>query len=424
MSKHTLVAFLVLGLILAGCGTASQPAAPTSAPTASVAQPTATTATAPAAEPTKPTASGAKTIKIGVLNPTTGSFAYFGKEVNAGIELLFSSLGNKVAGANIELVFADTAGEPQQALEQARRLVGQEKVDFLMGIVNAAVVVPVAQFADQEKVPLIVTIGGARVITGPSRSPYVFRNAMCSGQQERPLGWYVATKMGLKRAATLAWDFSAGEERTAGFVATYTKSGGSIVTQQKPPFGVTDYGPYLSQINPNDIDVAYSFFSGPGAIAFLQQLRQFGLTPKIQIVAPDYMTSGVLPQMGDNALGLVQASQYAPSIDTPENKKFVELYKSKLNAVPGAYGHEGYLGAAIAARAIEAVGGDLKDKQKFLDSVARTNFTGPSGPFRFDDRGQAVRNIYITKVVKGPDGAPTQQILDVVENVGQEWTPQ
>jgi branched-chain amino acid transport system substrate-binding protein len=101
-----------------------------------------------------PKASGP--IKIGVLNPTTGSFAVFGEQVNAGIQLYFDTIGNEAAGAPVELVFADTAGDPQQALDQARRLIGEEGVDLLMGIVNSAVVPPIAELAATEEVPLIL----------------------------------------------------------------------------------------------------------------------------------------------------------------------------------------------------------------------------------------------------------------------------
>ncbi len=415
-----LLTLLVLSLGLSACGGAAQPAK--EAATA-VAKPTAAVGGAPTSAPSKGQPATAKPVKIGVLNPTTGAFASFGKDVNSGIELSFNSVGNKVGGTPVELVFADTAGEPQQALEQARRMVGQEKVDILMGIVNSAVVPPLAQFADQQKVPLIITIGGARVATGPNRSPFVFRTAMANGQQDRPLGWYVASKLGLKRAATFAWDFLVGEERVAGFATTFAKAGGTIVTQQKPPLGTTDYGPYVSRVSPTDVDVAYAFFSGPGAIAFAQQMRQFGLTPKLQLVAPDYFTSGTLNSMGDNALGLVQGAQYAPTIDNAENKKFAELYKAKGGGEPGAYVEEGFLGASVAAQAIQAVGGDLQDKQRFLDALAKVKFNGPSGPFRFDEHGQAVRNVYITRVIKRADGGPMQQVIDVVENVSQDWMP-
>jgi len=361
-------------------------------------------------------------IKIGVLNPTTGSFAVFGEQVNAGIQLYFDSIGNEVAGVPVELVFADTAGDPQQALDQTRRLVGDEGVDLLMGIVNSAVVPPIAEYAASEGIPLILSVGGAQMATGPDRSPYVFRTALANGQQDRVLGWYTAATLGKKNAATFAWDFIVGEERVNGFVDTFTAAGGTIVSQQKPPLGTTDYGPFISQVDPTSIDVAYAFFAGPGALAFAQQMSDFGLTPNVELVAPDYFTAGVLGEMGDTALGLVQAGGYTAGIDTPENAAYIEAFQAAGNdRLPGTYDYEGYLSAMIVADALERAGG-IGDQQAFLDALAATDVTTPSGQFTFDDHGQAVRTIFVTEVVEG-DGGPQQQIIDTIEGVDQNWTP-
>jgi branched-chain amino acid transport system substrate-binding protein len=367
-----------------------------------------------------PEAGGA--IKIGVLNPTTGSFAVFGEQVNAGIQLYFDSIGNEVAGAPVELVFADTAGDPQQALDQARRLIGEEGVHLLMGIVNSAVVPPIAELAATEEIPLILSVGGAQVATGPDRSPYVFRTALANGQQDRVLGWYTATALGKTSAATFAWDFIVGEERVGGFADTFTAAGGEIVSEQKPPLGTTDYGPYISQVDPTSIDVAYAFFAGPGALAFAQQMADFGLTPNVGLVASDYFTAGILGEMGNTALGLVQAGGYTPGIDSPENAAYIEAFQaSGQDRLPGTYDYEGYLSAMIVADALERAGG-IADEQAFLDALAATDVTTPSGQFTFDGQGQAVRTIYVTEVVEG-DGGPVQQIIETVEGVDQNWTP-
>ncbi|HET9662406.1 MAG TPA: ABC transporter substrate-binding protein [Thermomicrobiales bacterium] len=361
-------------------------------------------------------------IKIGVLNPTTGSFAVFGEQVNAGIQLYFDSIDNTVAGVPVELVFADTAGDPQQALDQARRLIGEEQVDLLMGIVNSAVVPPIAELAASEEIPLILSVGGAQVATGPDRSPYVFRTALANGQQDRVLGWYAATAMGKKNAATFAWDFIVGEERVGGFADTFTAAGGTIVTEQKPPLGTTDYGPFIGQVDPTSIDVAYAFFAGPGALAFAQQMADFGLTPNVSLVASDYFTAGILQEMGDTALGLVQAGGYTASIDSPENAAYLEAFQaSGQDRLPGTYDYEGYLSAMIVAGALEAAGG-IGDEQAFLDALAATDVVTPAGQLTFDDHGQAVRTIYITEVQAGDDG-PVQAIIDTVEGVDQNWVP-
>jgi len=382
------------GLVLGACAPAAA-TEPTELPATQV--PPATEP--PQAQPTDTQAPEVRAVKIGVLNPTTGGLAFSGEQTNTGIQLYFDNL------------------------EQARRLVDQEGVDFLMGLVNSAVAVPVAQYADEAEIPFLIVVAGARAATGPDRSPYVFRTAMANGQQDAPLGWYTATELGLTRAAIFAWDFLVGEERAGAFAEQFTAAGGTIVTEQKPPLGTTDYGPFISQVDPDAVDVVYAFFAGPGALGFLQQMSEFALLPDLQVTASGYFTAGVLAGMGQNALGLVQGTQYVPALDNPENQTFLQLYQAEVGGQPGVYEAEGYLGAEVAARAIQAVGGDLSDPQAFLNALASLQFDGPAGPFRFGDDGQSVRNVYITRVVEGDDGLVTQEVINVIEGVSLDWTP-
>jgi simple sugar transport system substrate-binding protein len=364
----------------------------------------------------------AGSVKVGVLNPTTGGLAIFGEQSNSGIRLFFASVDHKVGGTPVDLIFADTAGDPQQALDQARRLVEEEEVDFLMGVVNSAVVVPMAEYADTAQVPLLIVIGGATAATGPERSPYVFRVSMANGQQDRPLGWYAASELGLGTAATFAWDFLVGAERADAFTSIFVEAGGDVVSEQKPPLGTVDYGPFISQVDPTEIDGIYAFFAGPGAISFLQQLGEFGVTPSVQIVASGYLTAGVLDAMGETAIGLVQATQYTPVLENLENASFLSLYDGDVGGEPGVYVEEGYLGGQVASAAIAAVNGNLTDKEAFLGALASVTLDTPAGPFRFDDHGQAVRNTYITRVVSTDDGVE-HEVIDTIEDVAQTWAP-
>ena len=365
-------------------------------------------------------AQGDMTVKIGVMYPTTGNFTIFGEQAIQGLELYFDN--NPIEGVTVEFVFADTAGDPQQALEQARRLVDQEGVDLLTGLINSAVSVPLAQFADENEVPLIISIAGARQPTLEDSSPYVFRTSMANGQQDGPLGWYMASEMGMTNAGLFAWDFLVGEERAGAFAEQFTSAGGTVTADQRPPLGTTDYGPFISQVDPGGVDVLYAFFAGPGAIAFMQQMTEFGLLPDLQVAASGYFSAGVLGAMGENAVGLIQATQWVPAVETEANANFLTLFEEQVDGEAGVYVEEGYLSAEVIGRAIEAVGGDMSDTQAFLDALSALSFESTAGPFSFDENGQAVRNVYITQVSMS-DAGPTQEILDTIEAVGMTWSP-
>ena len=418
--KKLMILLIMVGLLLSACGgSAIEEAAAEEEAQAATEVPAADEpeeeAEEPAAEPV--------TVKIGVLNPQTGGLAAFGADVDRGIDMYFAN-GDYMIGDNItvELQYADTAASPEQALEQARRLVEQENVDLLLGIVSSSVAVPLAQYADESETPLVVTVaGGTPVITGPDRSPYVFRTSITTGQLEPILGWYTATELGYQTAVVMAPDFSAGHSRAESFKAAFEGAGGEVIAEIFPARGTTDFGPFIGQFDPDDIDVIYAYFFGSEAVAFVQQLNEFGVTPGKPVVSPGFLTEAeVLPAMGDSSLGIISGAHYAPVLDTAANADFVALND---NNPPGTYLESGFLGAQIVAEAIATVGGDFSDTQAFLDALAATQAAVPSGDFSFDARGQSVRSLYIIQVVKADDGSYTHEVLDEIEGVTQDWTP-
>ncbi|GAB4245811.1 MAG: ABC transporter substrate-binding protein [Thermoleophilia bacterium] len=407
---------LVLMLILVGCGGESE----------SDEAGTETTAALEAGE-TEATAAGTETeaepVKIGVLNPTTGAQTQNGTDVNTGVKLYFDSIGNEVAGRQVELIFEDDASNPQQGLERARKLVENDEVDLLMGVVHSGVGVGVAEYAAQQQVPYIVTCAGANAITGPDSSPYVFRTAETNGQRNLVIGWYTGAELGKKKAAVFSWDFIAGKEHADAFTESFEATGGEVVYNIATPLPTQDFGPFLSQVDKSKIDVIYAFFASADAIRFVQQLREFGFTPEVQVVEQGSLTEDeILPEQGESAVGVIGTTCYTASLDNPVNAKFKELYAEVADREPGWYVYQGYVGAQVAAAAIEAVGGNLTDTQAFLDAIASVKVEGPGGPLMFDDRGQAILNQYVVQVKKGSDGY-YHEVMDEMPAVDQDWQP-
>jgi branched-chain amino acid transport system substrate-binding protein len=364
------------------------------------------------------------TIKIGVLNPTTGAQTQNGTDVNNGLKLYFDSIGNTVAGHPIELIFEDDASNPQQGLERARKLIDQDKVDLLMGVVHSGVAVGVAEYAAQREVPYIITCAGANALTGAAGSPYVFRTAETNAQRELVIGWYAAKKLGYETAALFSWDFVAGQEHIDAFKKAFEDAGGKVVSSTATPLPTNDFGPYLSKLPKTGQDAIWAFYASADAIRFVQQLEQFGFTPGIPVLDQGSLTEDeVLPEMGDAALGITGTTCYTWSLDSPVNKTFTEQYSADGSKHPGWYVYQGYMGAMVAAAALDQVGGDVSDKQAFLTAIQGVKVDGPGGPFSFDDQRQAVLNQYIVKVEKDSSGLLYHKVYETYDAVSQSWTP-
>src|SRR5690606_22865996 len=74
-------------------------------------------------------------IRIGVISPLTGAWTVYGKAHSAGFQMAVDEINEKggVLGRPLEIVLGDSKTEPRIVVEQANRLIRQERVDFLAG---------------------------------------------------------------------------------------------------------------------------------------------------------------------------------------------------------------------------------------------------------------------------------------------------
>src|SRR5262244_4136717 len=102
---------------------------------------------APFAAPFVITARAADTVKIGLDNPITGTYAALGKNELTGAQLAIEQINaaGGIQGRQAELLFEDsTSGDAGTAVQKARKLIDRDKVDFLVGNINSALAAAIA----------------------------------------------------------------------------------------------------------------------------------------------------------------------------------------------------------------------------------------------------------------------------------------
>jgi branched-chain amino acid transport system substrate-binding protein len=99
-----------------------------------------------------------------------------------GFRMYLDAKGGKLGGRAIELVVADEGGGPDTGVPAAQKLLQQDRVTTLVGIVNSAVALGVRDLVTDAKVPLIIANAGANAITGEQRSDYVWRTSFTNGE--------------------------------------------------------------------------------------------------------------------------------------------------------------------------------------------------------------------------------------------------
>jgi branched-chain amino acid transport system substrate-binding protein len=359
-------------------------------------------------------------LRIGFLTVRTGPLAAGGRQMEEGINLFLKERNNTLAGRKVQIFFADTAGQPAQAKTKAQELVEREKVHILVGPLATFEALALDEYVLQAKVPLLPPMSAAQNdYAQQKKSDYVIHTYGTAAQAMYPLGDYAATKLGVKRLAMIADDFTYGHEGAAGFQKAFEDAGGKVVQKLWPPLNAPDYGSFIAQLKSN-VDGVYAGFAGSNPVRFLRAYREYGLKPTV-FGNPTLTDEGILKNMGDEALGVYTASWYAVDHDTTDNRRFVASIRKEYNVTPGFYTAATYTSGLWVEEAMKLIKGRFEDKTAFVKALHDVKLDhGPMGPLRLDEYGKPILNVYIRKVERR-NGELVNVTVATYENVSQFW---
>jgi len=361
-------------------------------------------------------------IRVGFLTVRTGPLAAGGRQMEDGIQLFLKERSYTIAGRKVELIIADTGGNPVGAKTKTQELVERSKVHVIIGPLATFEALAIDDYIKEARVPLITPTSAAQNdLAQQKRNEFVLHAVGTAAQPMHVLGEYAAKKLGYKRVTTIADDFTYGHEGQAGFQRTFEENGGKVVQKLWSPLNAVDYGSYVGEIKQN-VDAVYAGFAGANGLRFLRQLNEYGLKSRIAVLGnPTCVDEGVLKNMGDEALGVVTASWYTSTIDTPDNKRFVQAVLDEYKVVPGFYTAGTYTAGLFLEEALKALNGKFEDSAAFVRALHNVRLTsGPMGPIRLDEYGKPILTIYVRKVER-KGGALVNTIVETIPDVSQFW---
>ncbi|MEV4169333.1 ABC transporter substrate-binding protein [Nonomuraea sp. NPDC049709] len=326
-------------------------------------------------------------VRIGAIISQTGVYAVLGDDMETAMRLYLDDHGERLGGRPAELVVADDGGSPEQGQQAARKLIDEEGVDAITGLIASPVAVAVAGQAG--RTPVVVANAGADELAGPN----VFRVSYTNHDHGHAAGRYAAERYGGQGVVLMASDYSAGVETLRGFTEGF---GAEPLKQILTPYGrLTDLEPYFEQIPP-EAKLLYAFYAGGEAVAFTTAFKRLGYDSKIELLAGMNLTDeDVLRAVGPDAEGITTVGMYSPALDNPDNAAFVARWRARTGQNPSAVALQSW----DAMRLIDAAlsrGGDLGRRLGELGELS-----GPRGTFRLDARHNPVQNWYVRKYQNG-----------------------
>src|SRR5262249_26460171 len=148
---------------------------------------------------------------------------------------------------------------------------------------------------------------------------------------------------------------------------------GQIVQKIWIPLNVQDYSPYLAQVK-RDVDAVFVLALGRWTVLFARQYAASGLQGRLPLIAGGtYTDEHVLPQLGDETIGVVSAHHYSASLDTPANRKFRAAFEAKYHRTPSFYSENCYTGARVVAEAVKAIGVKVEDRAALMAALRKVS---------------------------------------------------
>lgn len=362
-------------------------------------------------------ATAAEDIKVGTVLSFSQVMGVYGNAIMDGFKMAVDEAGGSVAGRKIVVVGEDDKNDPKVALQLVRRLIKDEKVDFLLGPVGSHIVQAIREDAHKSKTFLLVANAGNDEVTRELCSPYIIRTSFSNWQWNYPLGEYAAEKVG-KRAAVVGANFVAGKQMANAFRAGFEAKGGKVVEEAWPAMGTADFSTVFTGLRriESQLDAVWSFIPGSGTVNYVNQYAQAKLKP-VNMGPQSNADDFFFKAMGDNAVGVIGSGHYVVTMDAPRNKAFVEAFRKRYNRLPAAVDVQGYDSGRLMIEAVKRVKGNLSDKQAVRKAMLDAEIDSPRGYFKIDPAsGNVIQNIYITKVVKRGDTL-AHEVLHTVEKV-------
>jgi len=351
-------------------------------------------------------------VKLGLIDIYSGGFAFIADSIRNGFQIAVdeANAAGGLKGRKFEVVTADMGGSVDKAVTEARRMILEEKIKYVTVGIHSGAAVAVGNLGKEHKVLINGGFATTKRLTGEAGHDYVARANLSTVEIGRVMAEHLKSRPDVKRIAVIAPDYEYGQHFVADFIAgvKVARPDITVVRQEMHKLGATDFGPHVTALQAQPVDLVVGGMFGADLVNFLRSARDFGLfSGKTQ-----FFTHGLdLAKMGalkdslpPNTMGTVWYPFYA--INTPKSKSFTAEIEKRMKTYPTGSTTVGYVAGKMLVEGIRKAGTD--DVEAVRKALGTVQFEGPTGmtKVRACDN-MALYNFYVGNVKRDaslPDG--------------------
>ena len=359
-----------------------------------------------------PTSSSA--IPIGIAVAQTSNVALLGQEEVTGAKIA-EAYFNKQGGINgtpIRLVFQDTAGDEQGAINAFNTLISQDKVVGIVGPTLSQQAFSADPIAERTGIPVIAPSNTAKGI--PQIGKYISRvSAPVAVVAPNAIEAALKINPQIKKVAIFfAQNDAFSKSETGTFQETVKQKGLEIATVQTFQTTDTDFQSQVTNaINIKPDLIIISGLSADGG-NLVKQLRELGYKGLI-IGGNGLNTSNILPVCKALCDGIIIAQAYSPELKNEVNTAFRQLYTELNKKEPPQFSAQTFTAVQVFVEALRTLDKTTKLNTLTLpqlrtqlnDTLLIGKYETPLGEISFTPEGEInQKNFFVAQIKMEADG--------------------
>ncbi|HEX4340658.1 MAG TPA: transporter substrate-binding protein [Polyangiaceae bacterium] len=340
-------------------------------------------------------------IRVGVLHSLTGMMA--ASETSTVDATLFAveELNQRggVCGRRVEALVADGQSDERVFAREAERLITEEGVRVLFGCWTSASRKTVREVVERHDGLLFYPVQ----FEGMEESPNIVYTGAAPNQQILPAVRWTFGFLRKRRYFLVGRDTVFSWAAHAVIRDEVQQLDGEIVGEAYLSPSGANVANVVEAIAGSDADIILNTIGGDLVAMYSRALRASGITPSL--VPTMYFCVSEVELLGfspSDSIGDYGAWNYFQSIERPENKAFVDRFRTRYGSrrVVADPMEASYVGVHLWARAVEAADDD--DARGVRESLRSQSFDAPEGLIRIDPESQyAWKTMRLGRVVAG-----------------------
>ncbi len=291
-------------------------------------------------------------VRIGHLTPRTGFLGPLGEYAVQAVQLAAEEInaGGGIAGRRLELLVEDSVN-PQTASAKAERFVQRDKVACIVGEINSASALAIAQVVQRERALFVNTGANSNALRGSDCRRFMFHVEGANTMYVKAVGRALVAegKVRGKKYYALTADYAFGHDLLRVAKGFLGENGGQPAGEDLIPTELTDFSPFLLKIRQARPDIVICNLAGAQITNFLKQYTEFGLS--FPVAGFGFDTALAWGAGQGNFLGTWPVVWHH-QLENPSAKAFIAAFQRKYNRMPENQAWGDYVALKIVAQSM------------------------------------------------------------------------